>query len=192
MGANEAHARCALQGREATTFASEPVAINVKNVGSISRQVMTSRTEHVHLRYAATQLFDLIADVERYPEFLPWVLAARIRRREGQTIWVDMTLGTRFLRRRFSTVGLLERPHRITINSDDAMLERFEQRWTFKTAPDGGADVEYRVDFRFRSRLLQALIGGPFADRAQAIAQAFNSRARQLYGAPLLSNPISS
>ena len=166
--------------------------IDVRNVGSISRQVMTSRTEHVHLRYTATQLFDLIADVERYPEFLPWVLAARIRRREGQTIWVDMTLGTRFLRRRFSTVGLLERPHRITINSDDAMLERFEQRWTFKTAPDGGADVEYRVDFRFRSRLLQALIGGPFAGRAQAMAQAFNRRARQLYGAPSRSNPVSS
>ena len=86
-------------------FASEPVHVNVKNVASISRQVMTSRTEHVHLKYTATQLFDLIADVERYPEFLPWVLAARIRRREGQTIWVDMTLGTRFLRRRFSTVG---------------------------------------------------------------------------------------
>ncbi|MGO9006442.1 MAG: type II toxin-antitoxin system RatA family toxin [Beijerinckiaceae bacterium] len=153
---------------------------------------MTSRTEHVHLKYSAGQLFDLIADVERYPEFLPWVLAARLRRREGQTIWVDMTLGTRFLRRGFSTVGLLERPHRITITSDDPMLERFEQRWTFKTAPEGGTDVEYRVDFRFRSRLLQALIGGPFADRARAMAHAFTQRARRLYGAPSQSNNISS
>jgi coenzyme Q-binding protein COQ10 len=173
-------------------FASEPVPINVKNVASISWQVMTNRTEHVHLKYTAAQLFDLIADVERYPEFLPWVLAAHIRRREDQTIWVDMTFGTRFLRRRFSTVGLLERPHRITITSHDPMLERFEQRWTFKTAPEGGTDIEYRVDFRFRSRLLQALIGGSFAGRAKAMAQAFTQRARQLYGAPSLSNHISS
>lgn len=173
-------------------FASETLPIGVENAAPISRQGMTSRTEHVHLKYTAAQMFDLVADVERYPEFLPWVLAARIRRREGQTIWVDMALGTRFLRRRFSTIGLLERPHRITISSDDPMLERFEQRWTFETAPDGGADVEYRVDFRFRSRLLQALIGGPFADRAQAMGQAFQRRARRLYGAPSHSNPISS
>ncbi len=153
---------------------------------------MTSRTERVHLEYTATQLFDLIADVERYPEFLPWVLAARIRRREDQTIWVDMTLGTRFLNRRVSTVGLLERPHRITITSHDPMLERFEQRWTLESAPDGGADVEYQVEFRFRSRLLQALIGGSFADRAKAMAQAFGRRARRLYGPPSLLSNISS
>ncbi len=192
MRADEASARCVLQLCGPAAFAGEPVPVNVKNVGSIPRQVMTSRTEHVHLKYTATQLFDLIADVERYPEFLPWVLAARIRRREGQTIWVDMTLGTRFLRRQISTVGLLERPHRITITSDDPMLERFEQRWTLKTAPDGGADVEYRVDFRFRSRLLQALIGGSFAGRAQAMAQAFSLRARRLYGAPSHANPVPS
>ncbi len=153
---------------------------------------MTKFTERVHLKYTVTQLFDLIADVERYPEFLPWVLAARIHRRADQTIWVELTFGTRFLRRRFSTVGLLERPHRITITSDDPMLERFEQRWTFKTAPEGGTDIEYRVDFRFRSRLLQALIGGSFAGRATVMAQAFSRRARQLYDAPSLSNPVSS
>ncbi len=153
---------------------------------------MTDFTERVHLKYTATQLFDLIADVERYPEFLPWVLAARIRHREGQTIWVDMTFGTRFLRRRVSTMGLLERPHRITITSDDPMLERFEQRWTFKTAPEGGADVEYRVDLRFRSRLVQALLGGSFVGRAEAMTQAFSRRARRLYDAPSLSNPTSS
>lgn len=145
---------------------------------------MTNFTERVHLGYTADQLFDLIADVERYPEFLPWVLAARIRRREGRTIWVDMTFGTRLLRRRVSTMGLLERPHQITITSDDPMLERFEQRWTIKTAAEGGADVEYRVDLRFRSRLLQALIGGSFVDRAKAMTQAFSRRARRLYGAP--------
>ncbi len=157
----------------------------------MSWPVMTYFTERIHLKYAATQLFDLIADVERYPEFLPWVLAARISRREGQTIWADMTFGTRFLSRRISTVGLLERPHRITITSDDRMLERFEQRWTFKTAPEGGADVEYRVDLRFRSRLLQALLGGSFVGRAEAMTRAFSRRARRLYDAPAPENPVS-
>ena len=92
---------------------------------------MVNRTERVHLKYTAAQLFDLVADVERYPEFLPWVIAARIYRSHGQTLWVDMTIAKGFIRKRFSTIALLDRPHRITINSHDPLFERFEQKWIF-------------------------------------------------------------
>ena len=108
-----------------------------------------------HLKHTAMQLFDLVADVERYPEFLPWVVAARICHREGSRIWVDMTIGTRFLRKRFVSVALLEQPHRISINSHDPLFERFQQIWKFETAAEGGTNVEYQLDVRFQSRVLQ-------------------------------------
>jgi coenzyme Q-binding protein COQ10 len=153
---------------------------------------MTNHTERLHLNYEATQLFDLVADVERYPEFLPWVIAARIHRRKDQTVWVDMTMGTNFLRRRFSTVAQLDRPRRIEISGHDPLFEFFEQRWSFDAAAAGGTNVEYRVDYQFQSRLLQALIGASFADRARAMVAAFKRRARQLYGAPAPSGSVSS
>ena len=141
-----------------------------------------SHIERVHLKYKPAQVFDLVADVERYPDFLPWVIEARIFRRHDQTVWVDQTMGTRLIRRSFVTVAKLDRPHSIEIGSHDPMFERFEQKWTFLAAHDGGTDLEYRVDFRFRSRLLQTLIGGSFVDRAREMTEAFRHRARRLYG----------
>jgi coenzyme Q-binding protein COQ10 len=94
-----------------------------------------------------------------------------------------MTIGTSLLRRNFSTVAHLDRPHRINIISRDPSFERFEQRWTFEPASDGGSIVEYRLDLKFRSRLFQTLIGGSLADRAPAIVAALRRRAQQLYPA---------
>ena len=145
---------------------------------------MANHVERLHLKYTATQLFDLVADVERYPEFLPWVIAARIRRREDRTVWVDMTIGTHFLNRELSTVALLERPHRIDISSHDPLLDRFEQTWNFESAAEGGTNLEYHVDFGLPSGPLQALIGTSFMDRAAMMVEAFRHRARLLYGAP--------
>jgi coenzyme Q-binding protein COQ10 len=143
---------------------------------------MAKRTERAHVKYTAAQVFDLVADIERYPDFLPWVIAAGIRRRQGLVLWVDMTMGMGFLRKTFSTIAELDRPHRIDISSHDPLFERFEQKWRFQPAADGGTNVEYEVDFRFRSGLLQRLIGSSFADRAGAMIDAFRHRARRLYG----------
>jgi len=145
---------------------------------------MTKYAERAHMKYSPQQLFDLVADVERYPEFLPWILSARIYRRENQTTWVDMTVGTRFLRKRFSTVAVLDRPRRIDIGSHDPPFEEFKQTWTFEQAGLESTMVEYRVDLRLRSRLLQAIIGAAFADRAPLMVAAFRRRAGQLYGPP--------
>ena len=152
---------------------------------------MTNHTEHIHLKYSATQLFDLVADVERYPEFLPWVIAAHIQRRKEQTIWVEMTMGTNFLRRRISTTASLDRPRRIKISGHDPIFDTFEQCWNFDATADGGTNVEYSVEYKFRSRFLQVLIGTSFADRTRTIVTAFKRRARQLYGTPACSEQIS-
>ncbi len=143
---------------------------------------MTAYTQRRHLKYAAPQLFDLVADVERYPEFLPWVIAARIRHRTDSTMLVDMTIGAGPLRKRFSTAAVLHRPHRIDISSHDPLFDRFEQRWTFEPATSGGTNVEYHVDFTFRSRVLQMLIAKSFAGRAIATMSAFVRQAHRLYG----------
>lgn len=143
-------------------------------------------TQHIrlHLGYSAPQLFDLVVDVERYPEFLPRVLDARVTRRQGTTMWVDMTIGTSLLCRRFPTVATLERPHWIEIASPDPLFERFRQVWSFAPAAEGGTDLEYQVDFELRSRLLQAMVGAMLSDQANETVAAFRRRARQLYGAP--------
>jgi len=145
---------------------------------------MSAYAERQHLPYAAPQLFDLVANVERYPQFMPWVIEARVRHRKDRTIAVEMTVGVGPLRKRFSTVATLDRPHRIDITSRDSMFDRFEQRWTFEPAPEGGTNVEYHVVFEFRSLMLQALMGASFPDQASATMSAFKRRARWLYGGP--------
>jgi coenzyme Q-binding protein COQ10 len=145
---------------------------------------MPERIERRHLPYTPPQLFDLVADVERYPEFVPWIIAARVRRQTDRKIWTDMTVGTGFLRRRFSTVAVLDRPHRLAVSSHDPVFERFEQRWRFEPSPAGGTEIVYHVDLKFRSRLLRALLGPSFTGRARAIISAFDRRARVLYGRP--------
>jgi coenzyme Q-binding protein COQ10 len=144
---------------------------------------MPGYSERHHLRYTPQQLFDLVADLERYPDFLPWLIAAHIRRREGDVVWVDMVVGTGPLRQAFSSKAELRRPDRIAISSHDPLFDRYEQVWTFQPTGNSGTLVEFSVDFEFRSPLLAAIMGA-FLDRAaRTMVSAFNQRARQIYGA---------
>lgn len=145
---------------------------------------MATYSHKLRLGYTAAQLFDLVADVERYPEFMPWTITTHVRRRTDRVIWTDLAIGTGIIRKRFSTVATLDRPHRIAITSHDPLFERFEQKWTFEDAAEGGTDIEYYTEFQFRSFLLQALMDLSFADRASAIVSAYTRRARRLYGVP--------
>ena len=122
---------------------------------------MATYSHRAHLKYTPEQLFDLVAGVEKYPEFIPWMIETRVRRRTDEAIWTDLTVGTGFLRKQFSTIARLDRPHGIVISSHDPMFERFEQRWTFTALAEGGTDTRYHVDFRFKSLLLQTLMVHP-------------------------------
>jgi coenzyme Q-binding protein COQ10 len=143
--------------------------------------MMATFTHRAHSKYTPAQLFDLVVDVERYPEFIPWMIATRVRRRTDRYILTDFTIGTGFLRKQFSTEATLDRPHQILISSHDPMFKRFEQKWTFKQTVARRTDLEYRVDFELRSFVLQALLDVTFADRAAAIVSAYIRRARRLY-----------
>jgi coenzyme Q-binding protein COQ10 len=145
---------------------------------------MPSHSERRRLRYTPAQLFDLVADVESYPTFVPWVTAARILRRDGDVLRVEMEIGAALVRKRFVTKAVLHPPSRMEITSDDPLFDRFEQTWTFEPNPDRLTVVEYHVDFKFHSPVLEALIGVGFADTARSVMAAFRRRARQIYGAP--------
>jgi coenzyme Q-binding protein COQ10 len=145
---------------------------------------MASYTQRQYLKYTPAQLFDLVADVEKYSEFLPWIMTTRVRRRTDKTIWTDLTVGFGFLQKTFATVVALDRPHRISISSRDPMFTRFEQSWTFEPLDQGGTNIEYHAELECRSILLQTLIGIWFAKRAAAVVTAYIDRARRLYGAP--------
>jgi coenzyme Q-binding protein COQ10 len=143
---------------------------------------MTTYHQRLQLVYTVEQMFDLVADVERYPEFVPWITATRIRKREGHIVHVDMTIGTRLIAKKFASVETLDRPRRLDVASRDPVVERFEQTWTFEPSAEGGAVVNYDVTFALRSGLLQMLIDTMFADRAASMVGAFKRRARVLYG----------
>jgi coenzyme Q-binding protein COQ10 len=142
---------------------------------------MTTYTERQRLKYTPSQLFDLIVDVERYPEFMPWIVDTRVRRRVDNVMYTELTVGTGPLRKRFSTIAVLDRPHRIDITSRDSMFERFEMHWILQTAGEGETSVEYRLDFNFSSRVLQALMTAVFARQMAATIAAFKRRAQSLY-----------
>ena len=143
---------------------------------------MTVYREHQHLRFAPAQLFRLAADVERFTEFLPWVTASRILKRSEDAILVEMTIAAGPLRRRFSSRGVLNPPHRIDITSDDPIFMKFEQHWRFDTASGGGTHVDYSVDVELRSRVLQVLLAGSFGTWASATMAGFKRQAQRLYG----------
>ena len=140
--------------------------------------------ERHHSKHTPAQIFDLVVDVEQYPNFVPWVIAARVTRRQDSMMWTNMTMGTSFLHKQFTTVASLDRPHRVEVKSYDPIFERFEQIWTFEPAVEGGTNIEQQVDVSFKSHILQALIGASFADRAGATVKAFIRRAHRLYGRP--------
>jgi len=133
------------------------------------------------LPYTREQLFDLVADVERYPEFLPWCLAAKVRRREGRVIHADLVIGFRMVRERFTSRVELTPPNRIDVAYAEGPFKHLTNHWIFEPAA-GGCEIDFYVDFEFRNRVLQKLIEVLFHEAVRRMVSAFESRARTLYG----------
>ena len=147
---------------------------------------MPTHSETRHLPYTADQMYALVADVERYPEFIPWTAAARVRsrRQEGdaEIMEADLVISFKVFRERFgSRVTLWPEARRIDTEYLDGPFKRMISRWDFHEA-EGGCKVEFYVDFEFRNRLLQGAAGMFFNEAMQRIVRAFENRARDLYG----------
>lgn len=143
---------------------------------------MPTHAEQRVLPYRADQLFALVADIERYPEFLPWCRAARIRKREGEVIFADLVIGWKMIRERFTSRVILKRPNRIDVSYHEGPFKYLNNHWIFEPRPDGTCLIDFYVDFEFRSRFLQKAMTLLFNEAVRRMVQAFETRARELYG----------
>jgi coenzyme Q-binding protein COQ10 len=143
---------------------------------------MLSHRETQFSPYSPEQLFDLVADIEKYPQFLPWCRAARvIERKEGEML-AELIISFMHLTERYTSRVVLNRPHSIDVNMTEGPFEHLVNQWRFKPK-DGGTEIEFFIDFKFRSRILEKMIGPLFSKATDKMTTAFQARARQIYGA---------
>jgi coenzyme Q-binding protein COQ10 len=141
------------------------------------------------LDHTPEQLFDLAADVERYPEYLPWWVAARVRRRGTESYETDQIIGLGPIRQRFTSRTVLHRPTTIEVTSTERPFEHFILRWMFERLPQGGCHVALTVDMALRAGFLQDLFDQTLARGVAGVMTSFEARARQLYGPPPAPSP---
>jgi coenzyme Q-binding protein COQ10 len=143
---------------------------------------MPTHAEERLLHYTPRQLFDLVADIERYPEFLPWCMAARIRKREGNVVFADLVIGFKVFRERFtSKVVLAPDGRRVDVSYMQGPFKYLNNHWIFKDHPEGCV-IDFYVDFEFHSRILQKAIEVLFHEAVRRMVAAFEARAKALYG----------
>jgi coenzyme Q-binding protein COQ10 len=141
------------------------------------------------VRHAAADMFDLVADVEKYPAFLPLCEGLVVRGREpqsdGRTILIaDMTVGYKVFRETFtSRVTLVPAEKFIHVSYLDGPFEHLDNRWTFLETSDGRSTVNFFIDYAFRSRTLSLVMGAVFERAVKKYTEAFEKRADQVYGA---------
>ena len=147
---------------------------------------MPTHSETKRLPYSAQQMYDLVADVGSYPQFLPWNSAARIRSRTaipgGEVMEADLVISFKVFRERFgSRVTLWPGPKTIDTEYVEGPFRHMKSTWNFRDI-EGGCEVVFFVDFEFRNAILQTIIGVVFNDAMQRVVRAFERRAAELYG----------
>ena len=143
---------------------------------------MPRHTEKKHLPYSPEQLFDLVADVSRYDEFLPWVVAVRVRSSSATETVADLVVGFNAFKERFTSRVVKERPNKILVDYVEGPLKYLHNEWRFEPTADGGTNLCFSVDFAFRSRIFEALAGQMFDRALRRMTRAFEERAVALYG----------
>ena len=142
---------------------------------------MITHSEQRLLGYRPEQMYDLVADIERYPEFLPWCIGARIRERKENLVVADLIIGFKMIRERYTSRVTLTPGRQIDVAYVDGPMKRLTNCWRFVPHPNG-CEIDFHVDFEFRSRVLQTLIGAVFHEAFRRMVAAFETRARALYG----------
>ncbi|AKM07045.1 type II toxin-antitoxin system RatA family toxin [Pelagerythrobacter marensis] len=132
--------------------------------------------------YSAEQMFDLVADVARYKEFLPWVIATRVRSNNEEEMVADMVVGFKSFRESFTSRVTKRRPDMIDVVYVDGPLRDLDNEWHFTDLPEGGSRIDFSVQFAFKNRVFEALAGQYFDRAFRKMVNAFEERARDLYG----------
>lgn len=134
------------------------------------------------LPWSAEQMYDLVADVARYGEFLPWVVATRVRSDSESEMIADMLVGFNALREKFTSRVLKRRPEQIEVIYVDGPMRDLDNVWQFRPLEDGGCEIEFRVSFTFRNAVFEKLAGQYFDRAFRKMVGAFEARAHALYG----------
>lgn len=143
---------------------------------------MPTHAEKRTLPYTPEQLFDLVARVEKYPEFLPWCLASRITKREGNVIYADLVIGYKMVREKFGSRVELHSPHHIRVDYLSGPMKHLSNEWQFIREPDGSCTIDFYVDFEFKNAFFQRLMDVFFNEAVKRMVGAFEARAQALYG----------
>jgi coenzyme Q-binding protein COQ10 len=143
---------------------------------------MPKHTETRHLPYSPEQMFDLVADVKSYADFLPWVSAIRVRSDSDTQMVADMIVGFKGLRETFTSKIQKERPDHIRVDYLDGPLKYLNNDWKFRPDGKGGCLVDFCVDFQFKNRMFEMLAGQVFDRALRKMIGAFEERAAVLYG----------
>jgi coenzyme Q-binding protein COQ10 len=143
---------------------------------------MPRHSETKYLPYSPEQMFDLVADVARYDEFLPWVSAVRVRSSSETEMVADLIVGFNAFKERFTSRITKDKPSHIIVDYIEGPLKYLKNEWRFEAAPESGTNVHFSVDFAFKSRLFETLAGAMFDRALRRMTGAFELRAAALYG----------
>ena len=142
---------------------------------------MHRHTERRVLPFSPAQMYDLVADIEKYPQFLPWCSGARIRERRDNLVVADLMISFKIYRERFTSKVTLQAPDRIDTVFSEGPFKHLQNRWVFLPDP-GGCLIDFFVEFEFKSKLLDKLISVLFNEAVHRMVKAFEGRAQTLYG----------
>ncbi len=143
---------------------------------------MPAHSETRTLSFTPEQMFDMVLDVAKYPEFLPWCVSTRINSKTEGEMLADMAIGFKVFRETYTSKVTFERPDHIHVVDSNGPFEHLETDWRFTPSGDGGSEVHFEIDFSFRSALLEGAIGRVFEDATHKMVDAFVTRAGVLYG----------
>ncbi|MBU0800672.1 MAG: type II toxin-antitoxin system RatA family toxin [Alphaproteobacteria bacterium] len=143
---------------------------------------MPTHAEKRIMPYSPTQMFDLVADVAKYPQFLPWVIACRVTKRDGNVFYADLIIGFKMFRETFTSRVTGLRPDHIHVEYISGPMRHLSNHWRFIDNGDGTTTIDFYLDFEFKNPILQKVVGVLFHEAVRRMVAAFEVRAQKLYG----------
>ncbi len=131
--------------------------------------------------YTAQQMYALVADVEEYPKFLPWCIGSRLYDQTENDFYADLIIGFKVFRERFTSHVILSE-NNIEIDYIKGPLSHLHNLWQFKDIEEGGSSLHFEVDFEFKNKIFQKLVGSLFTEAVHRMVMSFEIRAQELYG----------
>jgi coenzyme Q-binding protein COQ10 len=143
---------------------------------------MPTHAEQRNLPFSPAQVCALVADVEKYPEFLPWCTGVRVRKQNGETFEADLLIGFKMIRERYTSRVTVLCPEAVHVEYLKGPFKYLNNRWHFIENEDGTTTIDFYIDFEFKNRVLQKLIGALFGEAVSVMVSAFEKRAYKVYG----------